>query len=591
MSEASSHFYVDTSATGHAEKTSDVKKGMKASNSEPHPVEELDDTSTNKSVKKEPFPVRPNYLELNIGVEKKSEGARLSKENIYSTVVETDRNENHRSTECSTILTNTTQQSNIRHIQQEPTRLTRNYETVYTEVTLKTKTSPSMPIKGIKSLTRDKKKKAKNFSESEEKIVEEFDLELTDVQTAQEPQRRISQKILSSPTKDAKGYENISLQDGIIRTPLEEVEGRPYMNLGFHKSKGKSQVENRKSADEAAMRLLMNLNSEKKISDELSVRRKSNADINSRQGSLDLETEEEASYVNVGRDRKLIDNSGCVISPGVSDKLSRQALDQMNEEETAYQNIPVLSSRRRQSSADGDSSNKGDIDILSRLRLNTPAEEFSEGLYSNIGFKSSSSDGNTSPNKKRERPLPKPRPKKPERRKISQVPAEDRKISSSVGDSGRQYEEVDISKKIGYTANGIQNVSDFADCSYVNVGSYKDDFDVGRNSEAPKPMAKCQSYENLMDEFHPRVNRKKSVEYGLAYADVQLRNNRLQDNEKQHESSESSFVNAGKKNKNNVPLGKSKSAYTEIDFMKSQGISEAVRERRVESFESENERD
>ena len=588
MSEASSHFYVDTGATGHAEKIPDVRKGAKVSNSEPHPVEKLDDTSTNKSVKKEPFPVRPNYLELNIGVEKKSEGARLSKENIYSTVAETDRNENYRSAECSTILTNTTHQSNIRHIQQEHTRATRNYETVYTEVTLKTKTSPSMPIKGIKSLTRDKKKKVKNFSEAEEKIVEEFGLELTDVEAAQEPQRRTSQKIVSSPTKDGKGYENISLQDGIIRTPLEEVEGRPYMNLGFHKAKGKLQVENRKSADETAMRLLMNINSEKKISDELSVRRKSSADINPRKGSLDQETEEEASYVNVGRDRKLLDNSGCVISPGVTDKLSRQALEQMNEEETAYQNIPVLSSRRRQSSADGDSPNKGDIDILSRLRLNTPAEEFSESLYSNIGFKNSGSDGNTSPNKKRERPLPKPRPKKPERRKISQVPAEDRKISSSIGESGRQYDKVDISQKVGYTANGIL---DFADCSYVNVGSYKDDFDVGRNSEAPKPMAKCQSYENLIDEFQPRVNRKKSVEYGLAYADVQLRKDRLQDNEKQHESSECSSINAGKKNKNNVPLGKSKSAYTEIDFMKSQGISEAVRERRVESFESENERD
>ena len=473
-----------------------------------------------------------------------------------------------------------------RHIQQKRTDQALNNEKVYTEVTLKEKDSSVMPRKGFMSLAKDKKVKGKSASDADEAFsqVPGYDSdENTDVF-----QRKPSQKILSSPTKDGKGYESISLRDEVITTPLDEIEGRPYMNLGFHKKKGKTGVDKRRSADDAAIKMLMTLQNEKKIGDEISARRIGNEDMMPRKGNydVDMDQNDEVSYVNIGKNRKLSDNSGSDVTKGNGRNRQPSA-----EDESTYQNIGISSNAMKV---------QGSHKPLNATTQNAPRtrenpsfkqELGEEHLYSNIGF---GERNNNKPETKRERPRPAPRPKKPERRKINQVPTKEARKYSDGNQGGNAYNEIEFSPPRGYIKNGSPqtNVLDkfgISESSYINVGSsgYHDDFDVGRVNEPHTTVPKEQNYVNVQEEFQPRRQRKKSAEWDLAYVDVMVIKGREQTVDawpcKDASPPDCSDKSSPKANMKD-PL-RSRCAYTEIDFMKSQGISEAVRERRVESFE------
>ena len=623
VSEATSHFYVDTCPVVNVDKEKESNKQTNDVKAE-HSLSECHDNVGIEQLRKPlDLPVRPNYLDLSKS--SRYETVDFDKGNIYLSIAdnETDDDSNdpesvRKLAESGRNLQEAEQRSkaskntaNTKHIQQEKTGRTQNYERVYTEVTLKEKENPNMPLKGFRSLAREKKSKGKGALEAVETIIPSQADATDENQFIQ--QGKPTQKILSSPTKSGKGYENISLRDEVITTPLDEIEGRPYMNLGFHKSKGKGGGEKRRSADDAAMKLLMNLQNEKKIGDELSVRRKSNADRMGRKGSCDLEDteeEDEASYVNIGKDRKLIDNSGCNISQGIAGGRNRRTSGEMNaEDDSTYQNIAISANAKKSqdinqpvdSTAHADDKHVGN---RPKTRENPDfKQESNDGhLYSNIGF----GDGRDTNQSDGKRPLPKPRPKKPERRKISQTPTKGAHKSpdSNPNSSGAPYDEVSFSPKYGYMTNGVPNVlAEFgiSESSYVNVGSsgYHDDFDVGGVPQAPPIIPKGQNYENMAEEFQPRRNRKKSADWDLAYADVTLVRGKEQTEEVWY-SDEAQYAELAvpgktgaspdnsKKNSPKTNLkepSRSRCAYTEIDFMKSHGITEAVRERRVESFD------
>lgn len=502
------------------------------------------------------------------------------------------------------ICTNTGERTHLtKHIQQERTGRAQNYEKVYTEVTLKEKESLTMPLRSFRNIVSEKKKVKTKFSGEVEEPIGVGHCEEPDGRP--EPlQSRPTQKIISSPTRGGKGYENISLRDEVITTPLDEVEGRPYMNLGFHKSKGKMGSEKRRSADDAAIKLLLNLQNEKKIGDELTLRRKSNAESSVRKNSYDLdldEYDEEVSYVNVGKDRKLFDSSGRSVTQSITGKenngsRSRRPSEQsLTEEESAYENISLSANSRNDSSFTPPSNANATADELQTTidsrRFNGDIQD--DHLYSNVGF--ADGRGSSQQNRRRECPIPKPRPKRPERRKISNVQSSSaRRISDgSVSAADASYNEDGFSHGHGYMANGKPNVLaqfGISESSYVNVGSsgYHDEFDVGVSNETP-------NFVNVNDEFQSRKARKKSGDSNLTYADVTLIRGRDQSSNAFH-SDDGYYVEVaslGKEGgspdfgKRSSPkeAARSRYAYTEIDFMKSQGISEAVRERRVESFE------
>ena len=496
-------------------------------------------------------------------------------------------------------------------------RVGHSYETVYTEVTLKDKNSDNMPI--IKSLKRVKKK-SKDLDVNET-IQEIRPQDFGETDNSHIPERKVSQKIVSSPTKDPKGYENISLRDGIITTPLDEVEGRPYMNLGFHKGKGKH--EGKKSGDEAALQLLMNLQTEKKIGDEITARRQSRGEVftpPSPKGNNDTikllpdDVEEEVSYVNVGKDHQLIDNKGRRVLQSTESEdghdymnLGRHASERSTDgEDEAYQNLFFQHGQSRNGSdfASDDLQSHAESADYANIRSNirqspsTKAKSNVENVYTHIGAQDANDTKQISPinERRKERPVPKPRAKKPERRKISQEPT---------SKSKNPYDHVDISPKNNRTKNGVPTPSpfdayDMSEPSYINVGSYHDEFDAS-NVGSKMPAAKSRSYENLADEFVPRRYRKKSQEYGLEYADVELVGFKCPDNSRHDtEDDDPKYAElAAEKPDQNSPLSISKHspttkqkgsprsrggcAYTEVDFMKSQGISDAMRNRRTES--------
>lgn len=549
-----------------------------------------------------------------------------SKRNIYTTVdenyIEDDTNSTQtvrkrsptQGSEYSSVLQTKTNQDFDR-TKQVYSRVGHSYETVYTEVTLKDKNSENMPI--IKSLKRVKKKN--KDLEINETIQETRPQDFGDNDNSQIPQRKVSQKIVSSPTKDPKGYENISLRDGIITTSLDEVEGRPYMNLGFHKGKGKH--EGKKSGDEAALKLLMNLQTEKKIGDEITVRRQSRGEVftpPSPKGISDTikllpdDLKEEVSYVNVGKDHQLTDKKGRRVlhsteSEDGSDymNLGRHASERSTDgEDEAYQNLSFQKQSRKGSvfASDDLQSHAENADYANirpniRQSPSTKTKSNVENIYTHIGAQDADDTSQISPidERRKERPVPKPRAKKPERRKINQEPTPESKSP---------YDHVDISPKNNRAKNGIPTPNpfdtyDMSEPSYINVGTYHDEFDVS-NIGSKMPAAKSRSYENLADEFVPRRHRKKSQEYGLEYADVELIGFRSTDDGRHDTEDDPKYAElAVEKPDQNSPLSsnkhspttkqkgsprsRGKCAYTEVDFMKSQGITEAMRNRRTES--------
>ena len=595
-----SHFYVDTCP---------VKNGEHLPESRSH-VSNSEDGIPGSNVQIEKFrkplelPVRPNSLDLTNTKNARYETVEFDKGNICQSAGDIGSYDDNvdalRVRECPEAGRNLDgTKSNYRinenspiakHIQQERTSIAVNYERVYTDVTLKDKENSVMPRKGFMSLAREKKVKGKSTSDVDETIGQfhgnDFD-EDTEVF-----QRKPSQKILSSPTKDGKGFESISLRDEVITTPLDEVEGRPYMNLGFHKKKGKTGGGKRISADDTAIKMLMNLQSEKKIGDELSARRKGSEDTLAEKCNCDLYTDEndDVSYVNVGKDRKLIDSAGCDIIQG-NGKTRRTSEQRNAEDASAYQNISISSNVKK--AGQGLHQLVGSPPYSAKARENPSVkQEFNdEHLYSNIGFGERIENQSDS---KREIPRPKPRPKNPERRKISQVATKGARKVSDGNENISGYDEVRFSQTNSHTKNeaGHTNIlADFgiSESSYINVGSrgYHDDFDVGRVNGPQVAASKSQKYMNVQEEFQPRRPRKKSSEAGLAYADVVLIKGKEQTvdvfSDRDGPSPDISERNSPRGNVKEP--SRSRCAYTEIDFMKSQGISEAVRERRVESFD------
>jgi len=546
------------------------------------------------------LPVRPNFLDLTNTQSARYETVALGCGNICSPADEKaddddnidpsnmrkypEAGRNLYGTRPNQVISDTSAFS--KHIQQQRTGRALNYETVYTEIELKDKDSSIMPRKGFLTLTKDKKSKAKGTSDAEEKIARRQSND-SDEDT-EVFQRKPSQKILSSPTKDGKGFESISLRDEVITTPLDEIEGRPYMNLGFHKNKGKSVAEKRRSADDAAIKQLMNLQSDKKIGDELSARRKNNADAFVRKYSVEENDEnDEVSYVNVGKDGKLVDKTGCDITP--ANVRHRRASEQRNGEGSNYQNIGISTNAKKIQGFDNPTVSTADA-LTTRDSAPVKQESNNEHLYSNIGFGSSHEKQS---NVKRERPQPAPRTKKPERRKISQSTKEGRKISE--GSVSADITERGFSPPHGHMANVAAHTNVLADfgiseASYVNVGSggYHDGFDAGGPSVPHHVPPKGQNYVNVVQEdFQPRRQRKKSAEWDLAYADVMVIKGKEQtvdpSSGREGSSPDGSENNSPRANVKDV--SRSRCAYTEIDFKRSQGISEAVRERRVESFD------
>ena len=544
------------------------------------------------------LPVRPDFLDLATTQSGRYETVDFDKGNIctsdYDNAIDDD-NIDHRSVrECPKAgrnLQETKLQQRLnsispytRHIQQKRTDQPLNHEKVYTEVTLKEKESLIMLRKGFMSLAKDKKVKAKSNSDADEAFspVRGDDSD----ENTEIFQRRPSQKILSSPTKDGKSFENISLRDQVITTPLDEIEGRPYMNLGFHKKKGKTGVDKRRSADDVAIKELMNLQNQ------ISAPQKSSKDTMASKCNYVIENDQddEVSYVNIGKDGKLIDSSGCDVTKG-NVRARRTSEQQCAEDDSTYQNIGISSNAKKVQGSHKPLSST----THAPKRRESPSvkqEIGDEHLYSNIGY-GERNQPETKPETKRERPRPAPRPKKPERQKISQVPTKEARKHSDGNQISNAYDEIDFSPSQGYIKNGVPqtNVLDkfgISESSYINVGSsgYHDGFDVGRVSEPHSSVPKEQKYVNVQDEFQPRRQRKKSSDWDLAYADVMLLKGREQtvdaSSYKEGSSPDSSEKSSPKANRKD-PL-RSRCAYTEIDFMKSQGISEAVRERRVESF-------
>ena len=592
-----SHFYVDVRKEGNQTQSQEEDSKSDLSN--------LSTSCINEQFRRPAeLPIRPNFLDLTTTESARYETVDFGCGNICSPADEkaadddnTDPSNVRKYPETGRNLYGTRPNQIIsdnsafsKHIQQQRTGRALNYETVYTEIELKDKDSASMPRKGFLTLTKDKKSKARGTSDADEKIARrqsngsDEDTEVF--------QRKPSQKILSSPTKDGKGFESISLRDEVITTPLDEIEGRPYMNLGFHKNKGKSVAEKRRSADDAAIKQLMNLQSDRKIGDEISARRKNNADNFVRKCSVGENDEsDEVSYVNVGKDGKLVDKAGCDITP--ANLKHRRTSEQRNGEGSNYQNIGISSNAKKIQGFDHPTVSAGDA-LTTRDNAPVRQESNNEHLYSNIGF---GSGLEKQLNVKRERPQPAPRTKKPERRKISQTTTKDvRKLSEGgLSTDGTAYGEGGFSPPRGHIPNVAAHANVLADfgiseVSYVNVGSggYHDGFDAGGLNAPHHGPPKGQNYVNVVQEdFQPRRQRKKSAEWDLAYADVMV----IKGKEQTVDPSSGREGSSPDGSENNSPRAnvkdpsRSRCAYTEIDFKKSQGISEAVRERRVESFD------
>lgn len=592
-SEATSHFYVDTCPIVNPEK--DKEK--------PTQTETCDDTNSELLCKRVDLPIRPTHLPLRKSLSAGYGKVDFDKRNIYSSI---DSNVHHddnvdpisvrKSSEIGRTLDKTerdTKESEkaalTRHVQQGRTGTTRNYDNVYSEVTLKENESSVMPFKGFKPSSKEKKKlKGKGSNDESEMLRHDEDLD----GSTEMLQKRPTQKILSSPTKDGKSYENISLRDEVITTPLDEIEGRPYMNLPFHKNKGRTGEEKRRSADDAAVRLLLNLQNERKIGDELSARRQSNPGIIAGKGSYDAEVDdEEVSYVNVGKDRKLMDSSGWVMTQGVAGDTNNGArIKRMNEQQNSedesscmYENVAISPNGRHGLSSTPPMDLKAQTnrkDDMSKSRDNTQldANPNEEILYSNIGF----AGMRDIEQNKRYKPVPKPRPKKPERRKISQTPSKEVHTPSGASTEA-QYDEVSFSPKPGYV-NILAGLG-ISENSYVNIGSsgYHDSFDIGRSTDPSSVSSKSQ---NMVNDFQPRQNRKQSEE--LTYTDVTVVRGRDQSGAETCVINESYYAELASPDavkKSNQRTNTSQCKYTMIDFKKSHGMSEAVRETRVGSLE------
>eukprot|EP00794_Sanderia_malayensis_P012047 gene12047-13290_t len=607
FSEATSHFYVDTfperasersgsqlddkqcdlgSRGGHGvfkvpdEPSNDKQLEQKdeENNGNSSPCRDYDDLRAN-----EPENVRPNSLPLDGESDwvRTREGetnicSQLS--NIYATTGGDDSDRNPQSVRENSAKEEEQSDSPSRRKQQHI--YSRCEGSFYTEVTLKEKKHVDMPMPN---------EKGNQKSSSGERIG-----------------RKISSKIASSPTSESsKGYENISLRNGVITTPLNEVEGRPYVNLGFHqptttvRAKKGSSAHKRSSGDDAAMRQLMALQSGGRTS---SVQPKSTAGDSSPNDNEDRfiaggEEHEEAMYVNVSRDRKS-DSSGqrnvatAITSPSypdadtgmyenLSSHVNRYAVKSNDVNDTLELDVNANTSRHIEN-----------YDMKQKVRQSPTAKQKSQAneIYSNImGDHPPTRDTELLSNefsrakisaKHDAKPIPAPRPKKNARRIVA-------------GSNDTQPSNIPSKQSHSGVGSPQKQHADVGGFSYENVGRYRDNFDAVQECPIPPTEGIARSYENLADDFSSRRHPKKPVDHSpksvrivqqgknhvdtsLTYADIGL--SRKPDSPVLNKKSPNS-------DQENSPRAKH-SQYTEVDFKKSQGICEAVRGRRAESTDT-----